>query len=66
MNQIESWFIKRVFKREVKQGNHHRKVKRLLVMLSNEVRAEFTEDNRPTFEDFMKVSLSDALAECDT
>jgi len=65
MSRLELWFLKRIFKREVRQGDHHRKIKRLLVMLSNEVRAEFTEDSRQTFEALMKDSLIDALDECD-
>lgn len=61
MNKIESWFLKRIFKREVKQGHHYRRIVDLYSMITEAARAEFTEDNIPTLNQFLIDAHKDSL-----
>lgn len=57
MTKFEEWFLRRVFRREVRQGyDHDKRITTLYAMIRKAAENEFTEDNAPT--------LSDFLAEC--
>ena len=49
MTKFESWFIRRVLRREVRQDfDHHRKIAALYGLIRKACEEEFTEDNAPT------------------
>lgn len=53
MNRVESWFLRRLLAREVRQGfDHDRRITMLYVMITEAVRHEFLEDNEPTIVSF--------------
>ena len=55
MNKFDKWFLRRVFKKEVQQGfDHIYRHKALYKMIRDAHRAEFTEDNDPTADDFLR------------
>jgi hypothetical protein len=55
MNKFERWFLKRIIKREVRQGyDHAAKHVALYQMIRDAHRAEFTEDNAVTADDFLQ------------
>jgi DICT domain-containing protein len=55
MSPFERWFVRRVFAKEVRQGaDHPQRLTALYRMITDAVRAEFTEDNEPTIEDFCR------------
>lgn len=56
MNKFEQWIIKRIIKKEVRQGNHENQIVNLYQLIYNATEKEFTEDNIPTINQF--------LAEC--
>ena len=55
MNKFEKWFINRILKREVKQSSVHAKnISNLYGMIREVCESEFTEDNDPTLNSFLK------------
>lgn len=54
MTLFEQWFIKRIFAREVIQGDHQQRICNLYKMLREAAMNEFTEDNQPTLDDFLR------------
>lgn len=62
MNNVEAWFIKRIINREVVQGfDHRRKIFNLYAMIVDSARDQFTEDNKPTLDGFLKDLHQEAL-----
>ena len=46
MNKFENWFLKRLLKKQVRQGySHDLRIMRLYTMIREACDAEFTEDN---------------------
>jgi hypothetical protein len=61
MSKFELWFIKRVIRRQVIQGNHRRRIFNLYAIIVDAARGEFTEDNKPTLDSFLKKIHQEAL-----
>lgn len=57
MNAFERWLVKRVVAKAVVQGDHVRNVEQLFTIIDDAVENEFTEDNRPTIEAFLRERL---------
>lgn len=54
MTQLERWFLGRIFRREVIQGNDHdTRIRKLYQMISEACEEEFREDNAPTLSAFL-------------
>jgi len=53
MTKLERWFLKRLLRREVRQGNHKQRIVRLYVLIAEACKDEFTEDNKPTLDAFL-------------
>lgn len=63
MNSIERFFLKRLIKKEVRQGYTHRlKIEILYLEIRDAVRSEFTEDNIPTSNAFLTDAFETALS----
>jgi hypothetical protein len=55
MNKFEIWFLKRIFKKAVQQDyDHAARISGLYQMIRDAARAEFTEDNDPTLDSFLR------------
>ena len=55
MTKFEVWFMRRVFKREVRQGcDHTRRIAELYAMIREACNNEFTEDNSPTLDAYLQ------------
>lgn len=55
MNWFTHWFLKRTFRQEVKQGHYHDlKISNLYAMIREAAENEFTEDNAPTIDAFLR------------
>ena len=64
MNKFEEWFLKRVYKREVRQGyDHPERIKNLYNMINDACRDEFYEDNLPTIRCALGDWFQDSLKE---
>ena len=62
MNNIEQWYLKKLFKREVIQSPEHRNnILKLYTMIVEAARNEFTEDNKSTLDSFLKEIHQEAL-----
>ena len=62
MNKFEQWFLKRVYKREVRQGyDHPERIQNLYRMINDACREEFTEDNEPTIRCALRDWFDDSL-----
>ena len=62
MTKFERWFIKRVTAREVRQGpTHTLRITDLYFLIGDAVREEFTEDNKPTREAFLRKCFDRSL-----
>ena len=62
MNWFEKWFLKQVFKKQVRQGVfHHANIIELYTMIGNAARDEFHEDNDPTLKHFLKECFDSSL-----
>lgn len=59
MNRLEKWFLKRLLKREVKQG-YTQNITELYRLVHEACEAEFTEDNAPTINAFLYECFSRA------
>jgi len=54
MNKFEEWFLKRIIKREVRQGyDHAQKITNLYTMIRVAAEQEFTEDNVVTMNSYL-------------
>jgi hypothetical protein len=54
MTKFETWLLKRLLKREVRQGNHIARIQNLYSLIRDAVCNEFTEDNIPTTDAFLR------------
>lgn len=55
MTRLEYWFFKRILDNEVLQGfNHANNIKALYAMIRKACEDEFTEDNAPTLDVFLR------------
>ena len=55
MNKLETWFFKRILKQEVRQDyDHDVRITKMYQMIRDAARAEFTEDNEPTLDAFLR------------
>jgi len=55
MSWFERWFLKRVFAREVQQGpDHPRRIADLYGMIREAAENEFTEDNKPSRDAYLR------------
>ena len=55
MNAFERWFILRVLRKEVRQGPYHTvRIRDFYRMVRNAATLEFTEDNAPTMDAFLR------------
>lgn len=62
MSRFEKWFLKRVFAREVRQGpTHDLRITNLYGMVREATENEFTEDNKPTRDAFLKECFQRSL-----
>ena len=62
MNKLQLWFLKKTADQLVIQGFHHRqRIIKYFSILVNAARNEFTEDNKPTLDCFLKECLQEAL-----
>lgn len=61
MTKLELWFMKRIIRRQVLQGNHRRRIFNMYAIIIDAARDEFTEDNKPTLDEFLKGIHQDAL-----
>lgn len=61
MNFIEKWLLIKLLKRIVRQGNHRRRIIDFYRLLVFAARREFTEDNKPTLDGFLKDCNDEAL-----
>lgn len=64
MNRFEMWFLKRIFKKQVKQGPwHHLHIIELYMLIRESVEDEFTEDNRLDLYHFLVNCFSESLGD---
>ncbi len=55
MTPLEHFLLKRIFKREVRQGcNHPERIRHLYLMIRQAAEEEFSEDNYITLESFLE------------
>lgn len=55
MTRFETWLLKRLLKREVRQSSYHTKnIQNLYTLIRKAVTDEFTEDNIPTTDNFLR------------
>ena len=54
MNKFEEWFLRRVIRKEVRQGyDHAQKITNLYTMIRIAAEQEFTEDNMVTMNSYL-------------
>jgi len=62
MNWFEKWFLKSVFKKQVRQGYfHHSNIIELYTMINDAARDEFHEDNDATLKHFLQECFKTSL-----
>jgi hypothetical protein len=61
MTKIEKWFLKRIAKKVVIQGNHKNEIIKFYGFLIKTARNEFTEDNKYSLDSFLKECHLEAL-----
>jgi hypothetical protein len=55
MTRFQKWMLKQIFRQEVRQGfDHDRRITNLYAMIREAARNEFTEDNEPTADSFLR------------
>jgi len=55
MTRIKKWILSRIIRREIIQGfNHQRNIAKLYALIRESVEQEFTEDNGPTTDAFLR------------
>lgn len=54
MNQCEKFVMRRILKKEVRQGfDHNKRIEELYAMIREAAEAEFKEDNAATLNEFL-------------
>jgi hypothetical protein len=61
MTKFQTWWLKRLAKHAVIQGDHHYKIVEFYSVLIEAARDEFFEDNKITFDRFLQKCHQDAL-----
>lgn len=62
MTKFEQWFLRRVIRKEVRQGyDHALRITQLYAMIREAAEQEFTEDNIPTLNDFLTERFNHSL-----
>ncbi len=61
MNKFHKWLLKRIAKDVVVQGNHVKRVEEFNKILIDAAREQFTEDNKPTVDMFLRTCFELAL-----
>ena len=61
MNWLEMYVAAWLTRRIVRQGYHTRKITQLFMMVRAQVTFEFTEDNDPTREHFLRECFEEAM-----
>lgn len=61
LTKIENIFLKRIIKKVVKQGGHEERITALYREINEEGRKVFTEDTRPSFDDFLRDCHEESL-----
>ncbi len=61
MNKLELWFMKRIARNAVRQGDQYRKVEEVFGVMLDACWEEYTEDNKPTIEAFLRDRLEEAF-----
>lgn len=58
---LQRWFLKRITREVVRQGNHRSRIIEFYRLLVDAAREEFTEDNKPTLDCFLEECHREAL-----
>lgn len=54
MTKFERWFLRRVLRKHIVQGHHHdKRITEFYAMIRQAVESEFTEDNKPTRDQYL-------------
>ncbi len=61
MTKLQVWLLKKIVKQVVIQGYHKRRIIEFYGILVDAARNEFTEDNKPTLDCFLKECHQEAL-----
>ena len=65
MNKFELWFMNRIIKKQVKQGEHFVKIVELYSLVVSAAREEFSEDTPQVLTQFLNCAHEDALTTLD-
>lgn len=60
MNKFERWFLKRLCRKIVTQGEHRRRITEHYKILMEAAREQFTEENKPGLDSFMLECFEEA------
>lgn len=61
LNNFKKWLLIKIAKKTVIQGAHRRRIIEFYSVLVEAAREEFTEDNKPTLDDFLEECFQEAL-----
>jgi len=63
LNSLELWILKKIFKKVCAQGFYHEcRIIQVLSLLISSARAEFTEDNKVTLDQFLSSCWTDSIS----
>lgn len=64
LSKLELFLLRRLFAREVRQGwAHDKQIRQLFRLVTEAAMDEFTEDNKPTLDAFLREQFEAALTE---
>jgi len=64
MNKLERWVLRSITRRAVIQGHDHaRNIEEYFSIIVKEAREQFTEDNKPTIDGFLRDRFERSLEE---
>ena len=61
MNKFELWFMNRIIKKQVKQGEHFVKIVELYSLVVSAAREEFSEDTQLILTQFLNCAHEEAI-----
>ena len=61
MTRFQKWILLKIVKKVVIQGDHRRRIIEFYSFLIDAARREFTEDNKPTLNNFLEECHREAL-----
>lgn len=61
MTNFQKWLLTKIAKKIVIQGTHRKRIIDFYSICINAARNEFTEDNKPTLDDFLSKCHQEAL-----